>query len=196
MKRSEKMAQMRVNILETASKMYLANGPKNTDMRDLAHQASISTATLYRYFSTKDELSQAIVWQYFDGISVMVMDILRQPNISFHAAMKQIKTGVRNAIINVNQDFLTLILSVYHDNPTSIELFNFDSIIWQKIIALGRGSGDIASNLSDVVVFMYIDMFFQYFKRPDTSKFGLNREQLAGLDRQLSELFFNGLAGK
>lgn len=197
MKRSEKMAQMRAKILETASEMYLTYGPKNTDMRDLARQINISTATLYRYFPTKEALSREIVQLYFDAISVNINDVLQQPNVGFRDAMDQIEAGARKAVVNVNQGFLTLILAVYHDDPTSIELFNFDSSIWQNLINLGRTSGDISDHLSDVVVFMYIDMFFQYFKHPTSaSKFGLNSGQLAKLNDQLSELFFSGLSGK
>ncbi|WP_137597474.1 TetR/AcrR family transcriptional regulator [Paucilactobacillus kaifaensis] len=197
MKRSEKMAQTRAKILNTASQLYLNNGPKDTDMRDLAHQANISTATLYRYFPTKNELSREIVWQYFAKISKDIEEVLQQPNIDFINAMDQIKAGAKGAVVGVNQEFLTLILDIYHDDPTSIELFNFDSEVWQKIIKLGRSSGGISDQLSDVVVFMYIDMFFQYFKQPTrASKFGLNGEQLGQLDGQLSELFFSGLAGE
>lgn len=197
MKRSEKKAQTQTRILTIARQLYIKQGPKQTDMRELAQHANVSTATLYRYFPTKELLTQTVVTDYFTKINEQIDQLLQRPDLDFYGAMNLVETSIRKVVGTVNEDFLACTWAAYQANSTLIALFNFDSAVWQKLIRLGRKTGEISASFDDEVVFMYIDMFFQYFRKGNNvQKFGLNKSRLQQLDNQLRNLFFQGLRGQ
>jgi AcrR family transcriptional regulator len=51
----------RTSIIEAAAQCFAESGFRATQMRDVAKQAGLSTGALYRYFASKEELSQAVV---------------------------------------------------------------------------------------------------------------------------------------
>lgn len=48
------------NILKAASKLFLKKGIKDTTVRDIAHEAGVTTGAIYHHFSSKDEIAQAL----------------------------------------------------------------------------------------------------------------------------------------
>ena len=59
--KQEKFGQQRQQILDTFIKMLKADGLRAVSMLSLAKNMGISTKTLYRHFSTKTMLIQAVV---------------------------------------------------------------------------------------------------------------------------------------
>jgi AcrR family transcriptional regulator len=51
----------RTQILKTASRVYAEKGFRETQMREIAERAGLSTGALYRYFASKEELFRAII---------------------------------------------------------------------------------------------------------------------------------------
>lgn len=82
-----KTDQKRQHILDTAYRLFQGKGFSNTSMSDITAEAGGSKATVYNYFSSKDELFLAcmtsITEQYAEGI----FDALKDPKTDFQAAL-------------------------------------------------------------------------------------------------------------
>lgn len=60
----------RLKLIRSAAELFLAKGSAGVSMQDVAEAANVSRATLYTYFSSKDEIFDAAV----DGIIFSVSD--------------------------------------------------------------------------------------------------------------------------
>ena len=60
----------RLELISSAAKLFLTKGSAGVSMQDIAEAAKVSRATLYTYFSSKDEIFDAAV----DGIILSVSD--------------------------------------------------------------------------------------------------------------------------
>ena len=60
----------RLKLIRSAAELFLAKGSGGVSMQDVAEAANVSRATLYTYFSSKDEIFDAAV----DGIILSVSD--------------------------------------------------------------------------------------------------------------------------
>jgi len=62
------MANRRRDILEAATKVFLETGYTAASIDNVAAAANISKPTIYKYFSSKEELFEAIITDLSDGI--------------------------------------------------------------------------------------------------------------------------------
>ena len=60
----------RLKLIRSAAELFLTKGSAGVSMQDVAEAANVSRATLYTYFSSKDEIFDAAV----DGITFSVRD--------------------------------------------------------------------------------------------------------------------------
>lgn len=61
--RRRKQADKRLTLLKAARRVFLAEGYVATSMQAVADRAGVSKMTLYRHFSDKDELFQAMFFE-------------------------------------------------------------------------------------------------------------------------------------
>ncbi|MET1249922.1 TetR/AcrR family transcriptional regulator [Sporolactobacillus sp. STCC-11] len=196
MKRSERKDMMRERILEAAAKMHLKADPEEIKMRDLAQMIGISSATLYSYFSSKDELSQAVVMRILTKFHDTFMGYLNDPTLSFPEILQQMQLLSQHAHRSVNAEMAELIFQIFQDSNEFELFFDSQSDFWQQFVARGRKDGYIADDLSDTAVFIYIDMFFQYFRnRQHMEKFNMTPQSLQKIDHELDIMFYRGLFG-
>lgn len=59
-------AARRNEILETAQRLFAVDGFRETQMRDIARSAGISTGAIYRYFASKEELARSVMERLHD----------------------------------------------------------------------------------------------------------------------------------
>ncbi len=70
--------QCRNRILKMSRRLFTAKGYENTTIEDVAEAAEISKATLYNYFSSKEDLLQGIADAALEEIRQMVRDGLQE----------------------------------------------------------------------------------------------------------------------
>jgi AcrR family transcriptional regulator len=58
----------RKEIIDTAKKLFESKGIKKTSMNDIAENAGIAKGLLYYYFSSKEELVEAVVDEFVTGV--------------------------------------------------------------------------------------------------------------------------------
>jgi AcrR family transcriptional regulator len=56
-------------ILETASRLFLRYGFEKTTMDDIAREAGIAKATLYRYWPSKEALFEALLYREIRAVN-------------------------------------------------------------------------------------------------------------------------------
>jgi AcrR family transcriptional regulator len=196
MKRNQRKAAMRKRILEAATEMYLKADPETIKMRQLARTVGISSATLYKYFSGKDELSQAVVMQIVTEYHDTVMDYLHDPGLTFPEILHRMQRFSNQLLTHVDVKIIDLFFQMFQDKSDINLLFGSQSNFWKRFVERGRQDGYIADDLSDTAVFIYIDMFFQYFRdRRNMDKFKLTPQLLQQIDHELDKMFYRGLLG-
>ncbi|MCL1631460.1 TetR/AcrR family transcriptional regulator [Sporolactobacillus sp. CPB3-1] len=196
MKRSERKAMMRARILRVATDMYIKADPETIEMRQLARNIGISSATLYKYFSSKQELSQAIAMRMLTKYHDMVMSYLKDQSLTFPEVAQRMQRLSKRMFSRVHIKMIDFVFRLYQNNSEVNRLFGSQSNFWRHFVARGRKEGYIADNLSDTAVFIYIDMFFQYFRNPQhMDKFKLTPQLLQQIDHELDMMFYRGLLG-
>ncbi|WP_028976340.1 TetR/AcrR family transcriptional regulator [Sporolactobacillus terrae] len=196
MKRSERKDMMRERILEAAANMYLDADPEAIKMRELARTIGISSATLYSYFASKDELLKAVVVRLLTKYRDHFMDDLNNPSLTFPEILQRMQLFSNQAQRSVSGKMMDLMVKMYQDNHEINHLFDSQSDFWKRFVSRGREDGYIADDLSDKAVFIYIDMFFQYFRNPHhMDKFKMTPQSLQAIDHELDIMFYRGLFG-
>ncbi|KAA8746124.1 TetR/AcrR family transcriptional regulator [Paenibacillus sp. UASWS1643] len=61
--RAEAKRQRQVHIIQSAKAVFLRKGIERSTMNDIAEEANIGIATLFRYFPKKEQLARLIVVQ-------------------------------------------------------------------------------------------------------------------------------------
>jgi AcrR family transcriptional regulator len=187
---------MRERILKTAAEMYLKTDPESVKMRQLAQNLGISSATLYQYFSSKDELSKAVVMWIMTKYRDTIMDYLNDPALTFPEILQRMQLFSKQEQSKMKEKMMDLVFQMYQDNNEINLLFDSQSDFWRQFVARGRKDGYISKNLSDTAVFIYIDMFFQYFRnRQHMDKFKMTPQSMQIIDRELDMMFYRGLLG-
>jgi TetR/AcrR family transcriptional repressor of nem operon len=94
----EKGEMTRGRIIETAKTLFHMSGFTNTSMDDIVRESGITKGNLYYYFSSKEELGNAVIEQWIsDAFSKKLYfskkgDPVRQILTMFHRVEKEIKT--------------------------------------------------------------------------------------------------------
>jgi AcrR family transcriptional regulator len=65
--RSKRAKETRAALIRAATELFTANGWTNTGMRDVAREAGVAVETLYKHFSSKRKLLDAVVDQAAAG---------------------------------------------------------------------------------------------------------------------------------
>ncbi len=76
--------ERRAQLLEVAREVVLRYGYRKANLGDVAREAGVSRATVYNYFSSKEQLLRAIVAQEVEGLRVAVaaeLDLTAPPHL-------------------------------------------------------------------------------------------------------------------
>jgi len=101
-----KKADIEAKILDTAYKLFLNQGYKNTTMDDIAQALSMSKKTLYKYFPGKMELLAASFEIIKSRLSVKVQTIVENQYISYTAKLKSMLMVVAEDLAHINPELL------------------------------------------------------------------------------------------
>jgi AcrR family transcriptional regulator len=83
--------ERRAQLLEVALEVVLRHGYRKANLGDVAREAGVSRATVYNYFSSKEQLLRAIVAQEVQRLSEAVareLDITQPPHLQLLAYVR------------------------------------------------------------------------------------------------------------
>ena len=90
--------EKRQAILEASLHIFLTQGFQNAGMAAIAKQADVSTATLYKHFSSKDQLFGEMVEMHVYGYQVLPIDVDTLDTSDLRAALSKVSEGFVNLI--------------------------------------------------------------------------------------------------
>ena len=140
-------------IIDAAAKCFEQYGPQRTSMDDIAGAAGISRKTLYRVFSDRPQLIQAVLEWRWSKIAKKLEKRLARATSFEEALLEGSVTGVSasrndklaNDIIHKATDH-TLEQFLLHGNTRTHKA---TQEVWQSTIDRGRQEGLVKPNLSD-----------------------------------------------
>lgn len=108
----KKKARTRQKLLEAALRIYARKGVGELALNELAEEAEVSNGTVYNYFSTREEVQEAVgrslAEQLAERIDLISGDV--------PSGAERVSIGVRTFIVEAlkNPDWARALLNVYH----------------------------------------------------------------------------------
>jgi AcrR family transcriptional regulator len=200
--------QRREDILNAAEKVFFKLGVDRATMDDVAHQAELSKATLYLYFSSKEEIYFAIflrgqkilagMIEHATGLAVGTREKLQAYLSSVIAFQKKYPKYFDAFFYFLTRGVQISDLSIYkkeHAESSRILLNN-----WISLVQTGKEEKLIRENLnglqSGAILWMQLIGFLKIYpvlKREYKSKFSLSDEEVIS---NYAELIFSGMMKK
>jgi len=81
--RSDGKRQRALEIAEAAEKIFVRKGIDKTTMQDIAKEANVGIATLFRYYPKKDKLAVAVATRRTESVYRVFLDIAAAPGTGF-----------------------------------------------------------------------------------------------------------------
>lgn len=151
------MTVERENILKSAQKIFMREGFYKTPVDEIAFELKISKKTIYKNFSSKEELIREALLNFLskthDNISILVSSDANAVEKSF-----KMFGYVSNMLVNISENFISDIKNYMPDLWKEID--NIRSRILYKnlksIIEQGQIEGFFIGTESDVLVTIFI----------------------------------------
>jgi len=140
------LEEKKQEILQIAEELFLKNGIDKTNMMDIAREAGITKATLYRYFPNREEMAVLIHIKMLEKM----MNVLGVDRLDF--SVKNTRLIVKNMINNFEELrdslrfiglFDTDLLSNSYESPASIKAR-------EKVCSFFWSDTEIGDKLSNV----------------------------------------------
>lgn len=133
MKQSDRSAQSKERLIDTALELFALKGYTATTVKDIAKEAGVTDGLIYHYFSSKEELLHAVLVKH--NFLDDVRDILQ-----FHDELpidqKLYRLGKRLLELMVNKSsFIIMVFGEAQRNPMMSE--KLEGLINEGVTALG-----------------------------------------------------------
>lgn len=152
--------QCRSRILKMSRRLFTAKGYENTTMEDIAEASEVSKATLYNYFSSKENLLLGIVEAALEEIRQLVTVELRQEPDSVEKIRQVLETLAVDSIRYITLTRRIFYLNVSEGNAlhvTRLELLEILSQLVNEARERGQLRQDLtAEELVDAFMGVYL----------------------------------------
>ena len=106
------------NILTPCTEMFLTFGFKSVTMDDIARKLGVSKKTLYTYYSNKEELVRACVFDFFNYVTEEINRICQQsknPIIELHDIKMFMMRHIKNEKISPQYQLKKYYPEIFHE---------------------------------------------------------------------------------
>ncbi|WP_462400640.1 TetR/AcrR family transcriptional regulator [Lacticaseibacillus pantheris] len=191
MKREEKKAATRQKLIDAACDLMLTNGVQKTGVKQVSEHAGISMVTLYKYFETKEQLTEAVVLKFFDQSVSLSQQVIANDDLPFLDKFFVYTRDEALAKSGIKPEIMEEFASVVRKSPNIEQhIREFYRKFWQKLIDYGRQKGEITTNASDSVIQMQFSMLGDFITSAGPDAFSDDTI------RQLESLLMYGLSGE
>ena len=137
------------NILTPCTEMFLTFGFKSVTMDDIARKLGVSKKTLYKYYSNKEELVRACVFDFFNYVTEEINRICQQsknPIIELHDIKMFMMRHIKNEKISPQYQLEKYYPEIFHE--LSDKQLHFMIGCVSKSLNEGVATGLFRSNLN------------------------------------------------
>ncbi|VFU07671.1 TetR/AcrR family transcriptional regulator [Methylocella tundrae] len=107
-----------LNIVDVAERLFAGVGFQKTTVADIAHELHMSPANVYRFFSSKAEINEAVGRRLLSEIETTVGDIVSQSE-SARQRLREIVIAIREAFaqrLRSNRKLFELVETAFNEN--------------------------------------------------------------------------------
>lgn len=184
--------QCRNRILKMSRRLFTAKGYENATIEDIAQAAEVSKATLYNYFSSKENLLLGIAEAALEEIRQLIQEDLREEPDSLEKLRLVMETLVSDSIRYVALTRRIFYLNVTPDNElhvTRTELLEILGELVREAQSQGKLRQDLPpEELADTFLGIYLLTLFGW---EDIEQY--TQDQCRQKVRRAMELAFRGL---
>lgn len=178
-------------ILQAALTLFMDAGVQKVSIAEIAAKANVSQVTIYKYFESKENLTQLVLKFYVDQIWEEQKKQLNS-DLPFLDKIKQITFSKSDYANQFNSQFFQYFMNDYSTGKSYVEeIYTREAI--PRMIALfdeGKEQGFIDQNMSNEAILVYMQMFKDYLQQKDVSL------TVLPVTEDLITLFFYGIVGK
>lgn len=167
-------------------------GIQKVSVDEIAEQANVSKATIYKYFGSKEELIDDVVSDIYGRILNETKEMVGSDTDFLDKLGAIVRSKVQSFAI-MQGDFLNEIFS-YSNNPIAVKFHQDLKDLMYTFYDQGKEQGYIKKSIDNSVLYHYSELFNEGFQslyasgRIDTS----DREAIG----QMIDLYFHGLIDK
>lgn len=88
----------RQEIIDSARALFETQGPSKTSMTEIAEKIGVAKGLVYYYFSSKEQLAEAVIEQFIKEVDEALQEIIRHDELDFHAKLTAILNLYFNSI--------------------------------------------------------------------------------------------------
>lgn len=178
-------------ILQAALTLFMDAGVQKVSIAEIAAKANVSQVTIYKYFESKENLTQLVLKFYVDQIWEEQKKQLNS-DLPFLDKIKQITFSKSDYANQFNSQFFQYFMNDYSTGKSYVEeIYTREAI--PRMIALfdeGKEQGFIDQNMSNEAILVYMQIFKDYLQQKDVSL------TVLPMTEDLITLFFYGIVGK
>ena len=180
-------------ILDAAGRTFGRYGYRKTTVGDIVREAGMARATVYKYFSTKDEMFRAVIDREVDDIVVTVRAAVEKEATSYDRMRAALRTHTAALREKVNVFRLTVealpdVIARTHADSNRVVQEAFNLYTW--IIEEGVKSGEIEAEDVEITAWSIILAFKGVFITTVTGQMPELTERVA---ETLLDIIWNGL---
>ena len=178
----EKGLEARKRIVETAQEMFYRDGYSKVAVNDIVDQLGMSKKTIYKYFSSKEELLKSIVEADIRDLDVRVSTIVDDQVIAFEEKLHRVMDMVRAHLNRIGPHCLRDLKKYTPRVYSMLENFRKQSIMhhFMSILQEGIEKKVFRSDIDPkMVVMMYVHIIQNM----------INPETLANVSYSAEELY-------
>lgn len=180
-------------ILDAAARMFASYGFKKTNMGDVVREAGVARATLYKYFSSKEELFHSVVTR--EGREIL--EAVREAAAGEDTTHARLRTSIithtdlirqKLNVLRVSLDAAADIMSRWRHETKELQENVLD--FYETIVVEGVANGEIRSEDPRRTALLLIYMLKGLFLSVLTGQVGAERDDLVD---GILDVVLNGL---
>ncbi|GAE86696.1 TetR/AcrR family transcriptional regulator [Acetivibrio straminisolvens] len=195
-------------ILAKAEELFLSKGFDNTSMDDLAKESQYTKRTIYKYFTSKEDLFYAVILRGYERLLAMIDSECSTGKTGFEkvklACQAYYKFFCKFPELHSLMSLWTTVKAKGNgsDSPFRQKFMNFNQTMFQRLMSLfedGKADGSICSDydiseLSYSSIFLITSFFhmFSHVGNTYTQNFNLDKERFVSFTINLLTDSFNG----
>jgi len=200
----QQQAEIRLKIINTAVELFSENGFENTSMKQIAREAGIGDATIYKYFANKDKL----IYGYYGLMATeTAQQFLAEDDLSAYSLQEKLQLLIDIYLNNFlpNREFVCESINMIMQSPSI--LFKDVAPVREEFVDLIRDlfndaeqAGEIAqSPFTDATAKLandYLLAVLLYWVNDDSEEFS-NTTQMVDMSLDLGvEILRSGIVSK
>jgi AcrR family transcriptional regulator len=151
----------RQHILQTANRLMMEKGVKETSLADIAREAGISKGTLYYYYASKDDLIYDVTQQHFSAITDNLLKWVENTKgiSSFREVLKAVVGAMLEAETRTKLHLYLLQEAVLNNEPLRARFretyAEWRNLVYNELYKLA-GKMDIEHNQARALSFLVV----------------------------------------